>query len=127
MTSPTTRAMAISYISPAGNVSNTLYKWKKTQPYKALNSTSTGWMLNTNREQSASNPHWEKKYLSTQFKQYINLRELPSADRPFPHLHCLKNIPSEYLQYVVVFPSAVARDLSFSAFFYVFPRYFQRI
>lgn len=96
-----------------------LFKWKKN-PCKPLNSTSTGWMLNTNGEQSASNPHWEKKYLSTQFKQCINLRELPSADRPFPHLHCLKNIPSAYLLYVVVFPSAVAWDPSSSASFCVF-------
>lgn len=82
--------------------------------------TSTGWMLNTNREQSASSPHWEKKYLSTQFKQCINLRELPSADSPFPHLHCLKNVPYEYLLYAVVTPSASAQDLPFSASFFFF-------
>lgn len=126
MTSPATRAMTINYVSPVGNVSNMLFKWKKN-PCKPLNSTSTGWMLNTNGEESASNPHWEKKYLSTQFKQCINLRELPSADRPFPHLHCLKNAPSAYLLYVVVFPSALAWDPSSSASFCVFPRYFQRI
>lgn len=83
--------------------------------------TSTGWMLNTNREQSASSPHWEKKYLSTQFKQCINLRELPSADSPFPHLHCLKNVPYEYLLYAVVSPSASGSAFLCFLFLIFFP------
>lgn len=79
--------------------------------------TSKGRVLNTNSKPSASSLHWEKKYLSTQFKQCINLRELPSADRPFPHLHCLNILPHEYLLCAVISPSASAQDSPFSASF----------
>jgi len=80
--------------------------------------TSTGWMLNTNSEPSASSPHWEKKYLSTQFKQCINLRELPSADGPFPHMRCLRILPYEYLLCAVAFPSTSVQNPPFSTSFF---------